>query len=302
MCSQKEKGEDLARFYRERAKELECLYQIEELLLDHDARIEDVCSRIVEVIPAGWQYPDVCRARIVIGGKVFESKDFVETPWVLRVDIIAQDKRIGEVRVVYLMEMPEADEGPFLRQEQRLLKTITDRIGSFVLHQQLRREAEGRREETEREATGEWRVALNLLHHTDPDLFETISEKMLNHLCWTGVEEANLLRQKLAPAGMRFEPGADRESNVPYRLQPFEITDQVSDEIFKIAAKTYTNDEILEELRKWIQDDKLELPAPPELPQPVAWRGDSGAAAVPGYGVPRGSSSRRPLGRAWWWP
>ena len=76
------------------------------------------------------------------------------------------------------------------------------------------------------------------------------------------MEEANQLRQKLTPAAMRFEPGADRESNVPYRLQPFEITDQISDEIFRIAAKTYTNDEILDEIRKWIQDDKLSFLLP----------------------------------------
>ncbi|MFZ1946266.1 MAG: PEP/pyruvate-binding domain-containing protein [bacterium] len=257
MSSHKEKGEDLGRFYRERAKELECLYQIEELLLDHEARLADVCRRIVDVVSAGWQYPDVCRTRIAIGSETFQSEDFVETPWGLTAEIAAQDQKMGSITVVYLREMPAADEGPFLKQERRLLKTIAHRLGNFVLQQQLGREAEDRREEMERESTGEWRVALNLLHHTDPELFETISEKMLNHLCWTGVEEANLLRQKMTPAAMRFEPGADRESNVPYRLQPFEITDETSDEIFRIAAKTYTSDEILDELRKWIQDDKL---------------------------------------------
>ena len=262
MCSQKEKGEDLARFFRERAKELECLYQIEELLLDDEAKIADVCRSIVLVMPSGWQYSETCCVKITIRAETFQSLDFVETPWVQKADVTIQDVKVGEISVVYIKEMPDVDDGPFLKQEQRLLKTIADRLGNFMLHQQLRQEAEDRLEERERESTGEWRVALNLLHHTDPALFETISEKMLNHLCWSGIEEAERLRQKLAPAGMRFEPGADRESNVPYRLQPFEITDQTSDDIFRIASKTYSNEEILDEIRKWIQDDKLSFLLP----------------------------------------
>jgi len=262
VCSHKEKGEDLARFFRERAKELECLYQIEELLLDDDAKIGNVCRSIVLVMPSGWQYSEICRVKITIRAETFQSPDFIETPWVQKADITIQDLKVGEISVIYIKEMPDADDGPFLKQEQRLLKTIADRLGNFMLHQQLRQEAEDRLEERERESTGEWRVALNLLHHTDPALFETISEKMLNHLCWSGIEEAERLRQKLAPAGMRFEPGADRESNVPYRLQPFEITDQTSDEIFRVASKTYSNEEILDEIRKWIQDDKLSFLLP----------------------------------------
>jgi len=257
VSDQKEKGEDLARFFRERAKELECLYQIEEALVDDEAKLEDVCRKVVSVMPSGWQHSEICRVKITIRAETFESPDFVETPWVQRADIAVQDAKVGEVTVVYLKEMPAAAEGLFLKQEKRLLKTIADRLGNFILHQQLRREAEDSREELERETTGEWRVALNLLHHTDPALFETISEKMLNHLCWSGIEEAERLRQRLTPAAMRFEAGADRESNVPYRLQPFEITDQTSDEIFQIAAKAYTNEEILDEIRKWIQDDRL---------------------------------------------
>jgi pyruvate,water dikinase len=257
VSTPKEKAEDLARFFRERAKELECLYQIEELLLDDEAKLEDVCRKIVSVMPSGWQYPENCRVRIAIGDDRYQAPDFVETAWVQGADITVQDARVGEISVIYLKEMPDADGGPFLKQEARLLKTIADRLGAFMLHQQLRREAEDRREELERESTGEWRVALHLLRHTDRDLFEKISEKMLNHLCWRGIEEAEALRQRLTPAAMQFESGADRESNVPYRLQPFSVTDQISDEIFRIAAKAYTNEEILDEIRKWIQDDKL---------------------------------------------
>jgi pyruvate,water dikinase len=257
MSERKDKAEDLVHIFREREKELECLYNIEELLVEPDAPHETVFRRIIETIPSGWQYPDICYARITIGRESYSVPEFTESPWVMTSDIFVEDAKEGEISIFYSKEMPLADEGPFLKQEKRLLKTIADRIGNFILHQQLREAAEERREERPRESTGEWRVVLNLLHHTDRNLFEAVSEKMLNQLCWSGVEEAERLRNTLVPAGLNFEAGPDQEANKPYQLHSLEITDRLSDEIFRIAAKEYTNEQLLDYLRKWIQDDRL---------------------------------------------
>jgi pyruvate,water dikinase len=257
MSERKDKAEDLVHIFREREKELECLYNIEELLVEPDAPHETVFRRIIETIPSGWQYPDICYARITIGRESYSVPEFTESPWVMTSDIFVEDAKEGEISIFYSKEMPLADEGPFLKQEKRLLKTIADRIGNFILHQQLREAAEERREERPRESTGEWRVVLNLLHHTDRNLFEAVSEKMLNQLCWSGVEEAERLRNTLVPAELNFEAGPDQEANKPYQLHSLEITDRLSDEIFRIAAKEYTNEQLLDYLRKWIQDDRL---------------------------------------------
>ena len=44
---------------KERAKELNCLYEIQEILNDFDASLDEICSRIIKAIPPGWQYTDV---------------------------------------------------------------------------------------------------------------------------------------------------------------------------------------------------------------------------------------------------
>ena len=76
---------------QERAKELTCLYQMQELLNDHENTTKDICKGLVVIIPPGWQYPDICRAKISLMGEVYHSGSFNETPWVLRAEILIQN-------------------------------------------------------------------------------------------------------------------------------------------------------------------------------------------------------------------
>lgn len=246
-------ADDLIGFYREREKELECLYRIEEILAERGAPCDHIFRKIAEAIPRGWQHPELCCARITIGSDSYHLAGFVETSRALAADILIEGKKGGEILVCYTRRTPEADEGTFLRQEKRLLQTIADRLGAFIRHQKLIEAAGVRRREPPRE----WRVVLNLLHHTDRSLFARISEKMLNHLCWSGIVEAERLRHTLIPADLEFGIGSDPEANRPCAIQSLEITDRLSNEIFQIAADYYTGEQILAYLRKWIQDDKL---------------------------------------------
>ena len=50
---------------QERAKELNCLYQVGELLSRSNRPLEEIFRGIVEVLPPGWQYPHDCQARIL---------------------------------------------------------------------------------------------------------------------------------------------------------------------------------------------------------------------------------------------
>ena len=52
---------------QERAKELNCLYRVDEVLSRSEAQEDDVYRDLLEIIPPGWQYPVVCKARITMG-------------------------------------------------------------------------------------------------------------------------------------------------------------------------------------------------------------------------------------------
>jgi pyruvate,water dikinase len=82
----------------ERAKELNCLYRIEEILNQPQLSTREMIERIVRTIPEGWQYPDVCRARIMYENLVFKSEDWIESPWTMSADIIVIDEYVGRDR------------------------------------------------------------------------------------------------------------------------------------------------------------------------------------------------------------
>ena len=122
----------------ERAKELSCLYRIEEILSLYDVLLEEVFRQVIEAIPPGWQYPDCCQARITYGTEIYESPDFEETPFEICADIRVQDTPVGRLCVSYRKATAESDCGPFLNGEVKLTQTIAERLGHFILHQRLR--------------------------------------------------------------------------------------------------------------------------------------------------------------------
>ncbi len=251
---------DLIWFLQERAKELGCLYRIEELLKKPDARIQDVCHGIVEAIPPGWQYPDICIAQVTLEGKSYAATGFRETPWVQSARIIVQDENVGTISVYYTSEMPVADEGPFLKEETKLLNTIADRLGHFLMYRRMRHvfhEYHTAREELAQQKTPEWKVALNLLRETDHNLFLNVSRRMLNSLCWTGIKEAEELLERASTAPTERDDGTAGDENRPYRKNVLILTDPLSDEIFAIAGRHLTNDQLLSCIQKWIQEERL---------------------------------------------
>ena len=124
-----ESFERILKALQERAKELDCLYRVDEILGHSTADQDDTLARVVEALPRGWQYPDDCAARIVVGDHAYETRGFHHGPWVMRATIVVDGDRAGEVSVAYAAAHPDADEGPFLKEERRLIDAIAERLG-----------------------------------------------------------------------------------------------------------------------------------------------------------------------------
>jgi predicted nucleotidyltransferase len=260
MPDQTKNIDNLIWFLSERAKELNCLYKIEELLNNPDAHLRDICRGIIEAIPPGWQYPDICVAKITLENHSCQSPHFKETSWMQFADIEVQDKKIGRISVYYTAEMPHADDGPFLKEETKLLGTIADRLGHYIMYNRMKQafqEYQVARRELSGHRAEEWRVALNFLRQTNKNLFLDISRRMLNLLCWSGISEAERLLQK-SSGGQRskVERGL-AEENRPNQKSAMAFTDKLSDETFKLAVKHLTHEQILTNIQKWIQEDRL---------------------------------------------
>lgn len=118
---------------RERVKELDCLFGISALVEKPGISLEEILQGTADLIPPAWQYPEVTAAHITLDGRTFSTDNFRETtPWCQAADIIVRGERRGAVEVFYLAERPPRDEGPFLKEERRLLNGIAERMGRTI--------------------------------------------------------------------------------------------------------------------------------------------------------------------------
>lgn len=260
MTESKKPIEELLQSLQERAKELNCIYAVEEILNRSDIERDEVCREVIKVIPPGWQYPELCRARIILHGESYEPADFIETQWGLHADITIQGHRAGQLSVYYLREVPSSGAGPFLIDESKLIRTIADRLGHFFTYQQMRHvasEVESARRGLIEHPKGEWRVVLDLLRHTDRDLFQRMAQKMLHHLCRMGVPAALQLAHAPQHGFAAEEDDVSSDPNRPHRRAIHSYPSDIAEVTFGIASEHLNDDVILADIQDWIQEDKL---------------------------------------------
>ena len=224
----------ILRELQERAKELNCLYKVDELLNRSDLSLEEIFRAMIGVLPPGWQYPHDCQARIIFEDQAIQPPDFVPTPFAQRANVIVQGEIVGSVEVSYRVPMPKSDEGPFLKEERKLIETIADRIANHVMQRRLKTAFEGLSAAAGGLASdkGEWRVVIEFLRDTDPVLLRRISRKLINHLSWCGVSDAKELLLR-GGASVTADIAGSEDENRPLRRSLPDKSVDVTAEAFR---------------------------------------------------------------------
>jgi len=255
MSKQEKPAGNILHSLQERAKELNCLYRVDELLSQLDRPEEAIMSELAETLPPGWQYPDDCGAAITIGEYVYAKKDFEETEWCQRADIVVERERVGEVAVYYTENRPAADEGPFLKEERRLIEAIAERLGLYMLQRRLRLEHENWTAAVENasgDSRSEWKVIMGFLRRTNHALMARITRKMINYLCWIGAKDADkLLREYVAE-----DLEATSDENRPAHRTKMQDVSTLADKTFVIASEHCSDEEMINNIRAWIEEEK----------------------------------------------
>src|SRR5512143_1229694 len=223
--------EDILKSLQERAKELNCLYRIDEILHDNQRPLEEVLQAVAEALPGGWQYTAHAVARVVVRDLDVRGRGYAESAWKLSAPVVLAGRRIGEVTVQYTHHMPGSDEGPFLKEERKLIEAVAERVAQAVQHRELTQvfgraqHAEPASDATPRQ---DWSIILDLLRRTDQNLYFHVARKMLNYLSWSGIEEAKeLLLSVAGPGEEDWEPGDENRPTRRSEPKDFEV---ISDE------------------------------------------------------------------------
>ncbi len=260
MSEKKKAIDKLVDSLEERAKELDCLYHIEEILSNYDESLADISHKIIQAMPSGCRYPEQCQTRLTFENTSYSSPDYVKTPWEQSADIVAHDMVIGTITISYKEEMPKGDFGPFLQGEVKLIETVAERLGHYILHKKMREIFQGfepTQTESPSRARGEWQVIMQMLKQTDRHLFLSLTRKMLNHLCWSGIAEAERLYQSFDIEQQSEKEELTDDWNVPNQRRSLVFSADFSNTVFAIAIKHLSDEEILRLIQKWFQEEKL---------------------------------------------
>ncbi|MDO9538604.1 MAG: PAS domain S-box protein, partial [Methanocalculus sp.] len=109
----------------ERIKELSCLYRISALFEYQEIAQEEIPQHAVDLIPAGYQWPEKTSARIRLQDQDYTSSGFSMTPWNQRREIVVNNEVVGEAIVCV------SEDIAFLPEESVLLRTIAEMIGRY---------------------------------------------------------------------------------------------------------------------------------------------------------------------------
>lgn len=249
---------------RERRKELNCLYRLEELMhkaVLTDVALEEQFHEIVRIIPHGWQYPDAAQVKLKYLDRVFCTDHYQETTLEMKADIFFQGNVVGQLTVSYQDKTLFSNNTLFLEEEKQLIKTIADRIGHIIMYSILKESFHKWKvaeEKLKQKSSNEWKTVVELMESSNPKLFMYMSQKMLYYLCWNGVAEAKKILQQIASGNLN-DPRKSMvsvDSNQPIPKESLEKIISLSNEIFRIASENLGDDQIILLLRQWSEDEK----------------------------------------------
>lgn len=120
----------------ERVKELNTIYGIANIAEIPNITVDELYEKVTNLLPQGWQYPEITCARIAIDGNEFKTKNWRDTEWKLSSDIKVHGAKAGAVEVNYLKEMAEVDKAPFLKEERLLIDAVGERLGRITEHKE----------------------------------------------------------------------------------------------------------------------------------------------------------------------
>lgn len=138
-----------------RTRELECIYKVDEALRNFDTETEEAFNNVLNIIPEGWRYSDICKIRIIYGENSFESEGFTKTELKQTARINVDDTIVGEIQVFYIKPV-KSEKGIFLPSEQKLLNTIAEKLSNFILYKKLKQTiSEAGKEKTNKKTSKE---------------------------------------------------------------------------------------------------------------------------------------------------
>lgn len=225
----------------ERAKELECLYLMDEALTD--ASLPRALQKIAEIIPLGFRNIGACAGDVYLDGVHYRSRPPLAFRDEISADLLIGGVLRGTVKAWYPKGLFSPEEDGFLPQERRLLRTIANRISDSVYQRELKSAAH---------AEPPWKPIIELLKNTDHEMLLYVCEKMMAVLAKQNQELLADVFDQMNWSGYKSRG----EVNSPLASLPAIDVIRLSQTLFAHAAGVISDAQIHENISLWIYQKK----------------------------------------------
>lgn len=228
-------------FLKERAKELECLYLVDETL-SKDSMTE-ILTELCEIIPRGFCNVNSCTVALSLDDKVYSAKPFpaccINT---IQSEIVVNGKTRGYIKAGYTEDSMNLAVSSFLLQEEKLLHTVASKIASRIHFDEL---APG-------EFRSNWEAVLLFLQNTDHTMLLHVCEKMLALLAKKDQDFIADIFKEMNWVEYDYKG----EINFPRNDMPAVDVTLLSNSIFQVAKTCLEDSQISDSITLWIYQGK----------------------------------------------
>lgn len=228
-------------FLKERAKELECLYLVDEIL-DKDS-LPDILTELCKIMPRGFCNIRACSVSISFDGKIYSAKP-ISANYIneIQSDIIVSGKRRGYIKAMYSVDAMEIGITTFLIEEEKLMNTIANKIANRVYYGEL----------APAESNSNWEAILLFLQNTDHTMLLHVCEKMLTLLAKNDQSFIMDVFKEMNWTEYNYQG----EINFPHSDMPAVDVILLSNSVFDIAKTCLEDSQIVDYISLWIYQGK----------------------------------------------
>ncbi len=239
----------------ERQKELNCIHDVENILTNFDLSYDEIFKSLLQILPLGWQFPEQCFCEIEYLNNIYKNSNNGVKKYSQSSPLHKNNVHYGEI-CIYYKDVPEQHKDkPFLLEEYSLLNTIASMLASYLAVRSIKSTEKPEKAETPNRS--EWKIVVNMLKNTDVRLYIKIARKVLNLMFQTGVSDHVDIFSILGKNPELTNPEVFQDINTPSKKNEFQASIAQSTKLFELAEKNLSGEDLMLNVNRWIQEDKL---------------------------------------------
>ena len=228
-------------FLKERAKELESLYKVDEAMCKES--LPEILSDICRFLPRGFCNVRACCVTISLDDKLYFAKPAPENPVnEIQSDIVVNGRLRGYIRAVYTEDTMNMSVTSFLTEEEKLLAAVANKISNRIFYEELE----------PAESRSNWEAILLFLQNTDHTMLLRVCEKMLTLL---GKNDQSYIMDIFKEMNWT-DHDFQGEINFPNSDMPAMDVILLSNSVFNAAKTCFGDAQIFDYINLWIYQGK----------------------------------------------